>query len=94
MGAEILIINLNIVKQKRVYMKQLTKNELAEFIHNTTSRIMKSRMEIFSEKLNETCHGINDYNLILVNALAILSAETQKICNETMTEVLYDIFYD
>ena len=74
-------------------MKQLTKEQLAEMIHDKARKIAEQNIDIMTQNISKSLEGVNDFNIAIVNAMAVYGAEIEKECCQTFAEILYDILY-
>lgn len=74
-------------------MKQLSKKELMELIHNKAREIAEQNMNVMTQNISKSLEGVNDFNIAIVNAMAVYGAEIKKECCQTIAETLYEILY-
>ena len=75
-------------------MKQLTKEQLAEMVHNNCKKIIGSNMDGMKERLLESIKGTGDNcSELLVRLVVAYGAEIMDECNQIFSETLYDILY-
>lgn len=74
-------------------MKQLTKKELINLIHNKAREIAERNIDNMTQNISKSLEGVNDFNIAIVNAMAVYGAEIEKECCKAIAEILYDILY-
>ena len=74
-------------------MKQLTKEQLTDLVHDKARKIAEQNIDIMTQKISKSLEGVNDFNIAIVNAIAVYGAEIEKECCQTVAETLYEILY-
>ncbi len=74
-------------------MKRLTKKELKNLIHDNMRVIARQNIDTMTQNISKSLEGINDFNIAIVNAMAVYGAEIEKECCQTVAETLYEILY-
>lgn len=74
-------------------MKQLTKEQLIELIYDKARKIAEQNIDIMTQNISKSLEGVNDFNIAIVNAMAVYGAEIKKECCKSVAETLYEILY-
>lgn len=74
-------------------MKQLSKEQLSEMVHDTIVSVYKSNEGNLMKKISDSAKDANNPCTTVVNAMAVLGAEIMWECNQTLVETLYNILY-
>ncbi len=74
-------------------MKQLTKEQLTNLVHDNCKKIVDLNMNGIMERMSELVKKSGDYDELLVNLVVVYGAEIMDECNQVLTETLYDILY-
>ncbi len=74
-------------------MKKLTKEQLANLVHDNCKKIVDLNMNGIMERMSELVKESSDYDELLVNLVVVYGAEIMDECNQVLTETLYDILY-
>ena len=74
-------------------MKQLTKEQLTEMVHDTMVKVYRSNEDNLMKKILESGKDTDNPCLQIVNAMGELGAEIMMECNQVLIETLYNILY-
>ncbi len=75
-------------------MKQLTKEQLTEMVHDNCKKIIELNMNGMAERLLDSIKGSGDnYSDLMVKFVVAYGAEIMNECNQVLSETLYDILY-
>jgi len=73
-------------------MKQLTKEQLTETVHNTMVKVYEAHAGNVGKEVGSAISG-EDLSTIIGKSLAICMCEVMMECNQVLIETLYDILY-
>ena len=75
-------------------MKQLTKEQLTEMVHDNSKKIIDLNMDGMTERLLESIKGTGDNcSDVMVKFVLAYGAEMMNACNQVLSETLYNILY-
>jgi len=75
-------------------MKQLTKEQLTEMVHDKCKKIIELNMNGMAERVMDFVKGSgNNCSELMVKFVVAYGAEIMNECNQVLSETLYDILY-
>ncbi len=75
-------------------MKQLTKEQLTEMVHDNCKKIIDLNMDGMAERLTESIkRSGNNCSELMVKLIVAYGAEIMTECNQVLAETLYNILY-
>lgn len=75
-------------------MKQLTKEQLTEMVHENCKKIIGLNIDGMAERVLESIKGSRDNNGdLMVKFVVAYCSEIMNECNQVISETLYDILY-
>ncbi|MCI8861573.1 MAG: hypothetical protein HFI20_03670 [Lachnospiraceae bacterium] len=74
-------------------MKQLTKEQLEELAYKITVKVAEDNLDNMTKHVLDSIKDVSDFNIAIVNAMAVYGAEIEKECSRVIADVLYDMFY-
>lgn len=73
--------------------KIMSKDELEKLVHEISINILKTNINDFTQEMSEAVKKSENYDAAIVNALALVMTQTQKYCEKTIIDTLYEILY-
>ena len=75
-------------------MKQLTKEQLTEMVHEKCKKIIGLNIDGMSERVLESIKGSGDNcSSVMINLVVAFGVEIMNECNQVLSETLYDVLY-
>lgn len=75
-------------------MKQLTKEQLTEMVHDNCKKIIDLNLDGMTERLLESIKGDGDNcSDLMVKFVVAYGVEIINACNQVFSETLYNILY-
>ena len=75
-------------------MRQLTKEQLTEMVHDNCKKVIDLNMNGMTERLLESIKGSGDNcSELMVKLVVAYGAEIMNECNQVLSETLYNILY-
>ena len=75
-------------------MKQLTKEQLTEMVHENCKKIIGLNIDGMAERVQESIKGSGDNcGDLMVKFVVAYGSEIMNECNQVLAETLYDILY-
>lgn len=79
---------------RRILMKQLTKEQLVNLVNDNCNEIIKTNINGITERLLESIKGTGDNcSELFVKLIVAYGAEIMDECNLVLVKTLYDILY-
>ena len=76
-------------------MKQLTREELTEYVENAMDKVWEANMAKIGESINNTrkIENMNDIDTAMSNYVCIYAIAMMREYNQVLVETLYHVLY-